>query len=107
MGRIGSNPKNPTITIYGHYDVVPAHYTDGWETHPFNLTGKDGYLYGRGVTDDKGPIVATVFAGTSETPDTTHYTPHTLHMHNNIPQHTTPYYTTTHITLYDYLFLFL
>lgn len=62
LGRIGSNPNNPTVTIYGHYDVVPA-TVHGWDTHPFILTGKDGYLYGRGATDDKGPIVATVFAG--------------------------------------------
>ena len=31
---------------------------EGWESPPFVLTGKNGYLYGRGVTDDKGPILA-------------------------------------------------
>ncbi|KAL6070205.1 glutamine amidotransferase subunit [Balamuthia mandrillaris] len=64
----GSSTKNygmnqkPTITFYGHYDVVPAKDTDGWISPPFQLTGRDGYLYGRGVTDDKGPILALLFA---------------------------------------------
>ena len=33
-----------------------------WETDPFNLTGRDGYLYGRGATDNKGPIMAVACA---------------------------------------------
>ena len=33
-----------------------------WSSHPFRLTAYNGYLYGRGVTDDKGPIIATLFA---------------------------------------------
>lgn len=33
-----------------------------WQTDPFNLTGKNGYLYGRGATDDKGPIIAVACA---------------------------------------------
>eukprot|EP00009_Paramoeba_aestuarina_P017299 CAMPEP_0201542488 /NCGR_PEP_ID=MMETSP0161_2-20130828/72067_1 /ASSEMBLY_ACC=CAM_ASM_000251 /TAXON_ID=180227 /ORGANISM="Neoparamoeba aestuarina, Strain SoJaBio B1-5/56/2" /LENGTH=287 /DNA_ID=CAMNT_0047950149 /DNA_START=459 /DNA_END=1319 /DNA_ORIENTATION=- len=49
-----------TVTIYGHYDVVPG---DGeWESPPFEMEGRDGYLYGRGVTDNKGPILAALFA---------------------------------------------
>jgi di- and tripeptidase len=44
-----------------HYDVIPAP-TDGWDSDPFTLTGRNGYLYGRGVTDDKGPILAAAFA---------------------------------------------
>ena len=41
----------------GHYDVYPApnSATDGWDTPPFELSGSNGFLYGRGVTDDKGP----------------------------------------------------
>lgn len=50
------------ITIYGHYDVVAAAKEDGWDSDPFTMTGRDSYLYGRGVSDDKGPIVATLFA---------------------------------------------
>ena len=33
-----------------------------WQTDPFNLTGKNGYLYGRGATDNKGPIIAVACA---------------------------------------------
>ena len=33
-----------------------------WQTDPFTLTGKNGYLYGRGTTDNKGPIVAVACA---------------------------------------------
>ncbi|APA06809.1 hypothetical protein SS1G_04565 [Sclerotinia sclerotiorum 1980 UF-70] len=45
-----------TILIYGHYDVQPA--GDGWTTNPWTLTEKEGKLYGRGSTDDKGPLLA-------------------------------------------------
>ena len=44
-----------------HYDVISAPWP-AWKTPPFTLTGLNGYLYGRGVTDDKGPILATAFA---------------------------------------------
>lgn len=36
--------------------------TDGWNTDPFSLTGRDGYYYGRGATDNKGPILAVACA---------------------------------------------
>lgn len=45
------------IGIVCHLDVVPA--GDGWNTSPFELTLKDGVLYGRGIVDDKGPAVAS------------------------------------------------
>ncbi|EJU03191.1 glutathione degradosome [Dacryopinax primogenitus] len=47
----------PRILFYGHYDVIAAP-PYGWDSPPFSLTGRNGYLYGRGVTDDKGPIMA-------------------------------------------------
>ena len=43
-----------------HADVVPE--GRGWDTDPFVLTQKGGKLYGRGASDDKGPLVATLFA---------------------------------------------
>eukprot|EP00184_Porphyridium_aerugineum_P006507 CAMPEP_0184695382 /NCGR_PEP_ID=MMETSP0313-20130426/3026_1 /TAXON_ID=2792 /ORGANISM="Porphyridium aerugineum, Strain SAG 1380-2" /LENGTH=1551 /DNA_ID=CAMNT_0027153819 /DNA_START=176 /DNA_END=4831 /DNA_ORIENTATION=- len=52
----------PTIFVYGHYDVCPAQKEDGWETDPWTMTAKDGCLYGRGTTDNKGPILAMIFA---------------------------------------------
>lgn len=50
------------IGIVGHLDVVPARKEDGWNTDPFQMTEKDGVLYGRGVSDDKGAIVASMIA---------------------------------------------
>ncbi|KAI3324194.1 WD domain-containing protein [Xylariaceae sp. AK1471] len=53
------------ILFYGHYDVVPADTKKGkWENDPFQLTGINGYLYGRGVSDNKGPIMAALYAVT-------------------------------------------
>ena len=49
------------IVFNAHLDVVEAPRLD-WSTNPFVLTERDGYLYGRGVTDDKGPAAAIVAA---------------------------------------------
>lgn len=57
--RFGTG-KGPKIYVAGHLDVVPA--GDGWSTPPFEMTEKDGKLYGRGVLDDKGPSVAVMYA---------------------------------------------
>ncbi|KAJ4371925.1 hypothetical protein N0V86_008479 [Didymella sp. IMI 355093] len=51
------------ILFYGHYDVIPAENEHGkWKHDPFSLTGEGGYLYGRGVSDNKGPIMAAIYA---------------------------------------------
>lgn len=50
------------IGIIGHLDVVPAKKEDGWDTDPFTQVEKEGVLYGRGVSDDKGAIVASMIA---------------------------------------------
>jgi len=48
-----------TILVYGHFDVQPALKSDGWNTEPFELVTDEatGRMYGRGSTDDKGPIL--------------------------------------------------
>lgn len=46
--------------IVGHLDVVPV--GDGWTFEPFNSKVFDGKLYGRGTTDDKGPVIASLYA---------------------------------------------
>lgn len=46
--------------IVGHVDVVPEGFD--WTNDPFTMTEKDGYLYGRGTQDDKGPVVACLYA---------------------------------------------
>ncbi|XP_076450715.1 cytosolic non-specific dipeptidase-like [Babylonia areolata] len=56
-GQLGSDPKKKTLLVYGHLDVQPADKSDGWDTEPFELTEVDGKLYGRGSTDDKGPVL--------------------------------------------------
>ncbi|XP_055076393.2 cytosolic non-specific dipeptidase [Misgurnus anguillicaudatus] len=58
LGRLGSDPGKKTVCIYGHLDVQPASIEDGWDTPPFTLVEKDGKMYGRGSTDDKGPVLA-------------------------------------------------
>lgn len=57
IGHLGSDPKKKTVLVYGHLDVQPAFKEDGWDTEPFELVEKDGRLYGRGTTDDKGPVL--------------------------------------------------
>lgn len=48
------------LGIIGHLDVVPA--GDGWSYSPFDPVIADGKLYGRGSTDDKGPVIAALYA---------------------------------------------
>ncbi|KAJ7644380.1 hypothetical protein FB45DRAFT_897694 [Roridomyces roridus] len=61
----GTTPKNkqpkPRVLFYGHYDVISAP-SEGWDSDPFHMTGRNGYLYGRGVTDNKGPTLAVACA---------------------------------------------
>jgi succinyl-diaminopimelate desuccinylase len=60
MGEItvGSGKE---LGIIGHLDVVPAP-VNGWNTDPFTLTKVDGVYYGRGVADDKGPLLLCLYA---------------------------------------------
>lgn len=57
LGQLGKDPKKKTICVYGHLDVQPALKEDGWDTEPFDLIEKNGQLFGRGATDDKGPVL--------------------------------------------------
>jgi acetylornithine deacetylase/succinyl-diaminopimelate desuccinylase-like protein len=49
-------PGKPTLLIYGHYDVQPPDPLDEWTTPPFAPTVRDGKLYARGASDDKGQV---------------------------------------------------
>lgn len=52
-----------TILFYGHYDVVSADTNrPKWKSDPYQLTSINGFLYGRGVSDNKGPILAALYA---------------------------------------------
>lgn len=61
LGEFLSSPSSSknkkTVCVYGHLDVQPAAKEDGWDSEPFVLTERNGKLYGRGSTDDKGPAL--------------------------------------------------
>lgn len=58
-----SDEKPVRVLWYGHYDVVDAiQAKDFWGTDPFSLSAKDGNLYARGVSDNKGPVLAAIYA---------------------------------------------
>lgn len=56
-----TRPRGKPVLVMGHMDVVGAD-TAKWDTDPFVPTFRDGYLYGRGVIDDKGMLAATLTA---------------------------------------------
>ncbi len=49
-------PGQPTVLVYGHYDVQPVDPLELWETPPFEPQVRDGQLYARGSSDDKGQV---------------------------------------------------
>lgn len=59
LAKYGNDANKKNILIYGHLDVQPALKEDGWNTDPFVLTVDEekDVMYGRGSTDDKGPVI--------------------------------------------------
>ena len=55
-------PGKPTVLVYGHYDVQPPDPLSLWDTPPFEPTIRDGNIYARGATDDKGQLFSIVKA---------------------------------------------
>jgi acetylornithine deacetylase/succinyl-diaminopimelate desuccinylase-like protein len=56
------NPRDPTILIYGHYDVLPGEPLSEWQTPPFQPSVIGSNLHGRGASDDKGQLFAHIKA---------------------------------------------
>lgn len=62
-GKSTNSKPGKRILFYGHYDVVAAENEKvGWNSDPFDMHGVNGYLYGRGVSDNKGPVLAALYA---------------------------------------------
>jgi acetylornithine deacetylase/succinyl-diaminopimelate desuccinylase-like protein len=55
-------PGQPTVLVYGHYDVQPVEPLDEWLSPPFEPTKRGGNIYARGATDDKGQMLTHVLA---------------------------------------------
>lgn len=60
VGTVDMGDGEAELGILAHLDVVPA--GEGWSTNPFEVVEKDGKIYGRGVSDDKGPAMAAFYA---------------------------------------------
>ena len=52
-----ADPDAPRVLVYGHHDVQPAALDDGWEYEPFEPYERDGRIFGRGASDDKGQVL--------------------------------------------------
>lgn len=55
-------PSQPTVVVYGHYDVQPVEPLEEWLSLPFEPTKRSGNIYARGATDDKGQMLTHLFA---------------------------------------------
>ncbi|HEX3208001.1 MAG TPA: M20/M25/M40 family metallo-hydrolase, partial [Geminicoccaceae bacterium] len=53
-------PGAPTLLVYGHYDVQPPDPLAAWASPPFAPEIRDGRIFGRGVSDDKGPLLIPI-----------------------------------------------
>ncbi len=72
-------PGRKTVMIYGHYDVQPPDPLELWDSPPFEPVLKDGYVFARGSTDNKGQILAHIL-GIQETIEKDGDLPVNLHL---------------------------
>ncbi len=62
---LNAGADKPTVLVYGHYDVQPADMEDGWDSNPFEPVERDGKIYARGSSDDKGQAFIHIKAAES------------------------------------------
>ena len=62
VGVVEIGQGDVTLGILAHVDVVPEGDLSAWEVRPFTLTRKNDTLYGRGIVDDKGPVITSLYA---------------------------------------------
>lgn len=62
LARADVGPERPRLLIYGHYDVQPPDPLNEWNSDPFDPQVRDGFLYARGASDDKGQLFAHLMA---------------------------------------------
>jgi acetylornithine deacetylase/succinyl-diaminopimelate desuccinylase-like protein len=62
FGQTQGSDNGLTALVYGHYDVQPPDPLDEWKSPPFEPTVRDGYVYARGATDDKGQLFTHIKA---------------------------------------------
>src|SRR5437763_1202856 len=72
-------PGRRTVMIYGHYDVQPPDPLELWDSPPFEPVLKNGYVFARGATDNKGQILSHIL-GIQETIEQDHDLPVNLHL---------------------------
>ena len=72
-------PGRRTVLIYGHYDVQPPDPLELWDSPPFEPVLKNGYVFARGATDNKGQILSHIL-GIQETMEEHHDLPVNLHL---------------------------
>ena len=60
-----ADPGAPRVLVYGHHDVQPAARADGWDHEPFAPREKDGKIFGRGASDDKGQVLFHALAASA------------------------------------------
>jgi acetylornithine deacetylase/succinyl-diaminopimelate desuccinylase-like protein len=60
IGRWHVSEDQPTVLVYGHFDVQPAEPLELWETPPYEPAIRDGKIYARGATDMKGNLLTAV-----------------------------------------------
>ena len=72
-------PGRKTVMLYGHYDVQPPDPLELWDSPPFDPVLKNGYVYARGATDNKGQILAHIL-GIQETLEENGDLPVNLHL---------------------------